>query len=104
MQLTGILNFQEETEVGIYLGIPLSHGPLRVAHFSNVQAKIARKLSLWKSRCLSLAGPLLTRLCCRCSSIPWLIVAFLPLYWNGLIIPLEDLFGITLPTSANGIT
>lgn len=53
VHLLSILNFRQDTEVGIYLGIPLSSGPLRMAHFGNLQARISRKLALWKAKCLT---------------------------------------------------
>lgn len=42
--------------LGIYLGMPLIHGRIKMEHFDHIVSKLHSKLSGWKANTLSLAG------------------------------------------------
>uniref|UniRef100_A0A2N9IHR9 RNase H type-1 domain-containing protein n=1 Tax=Fagus sylvatica TaxID=28930 RepID=A0A2N9IHR9_FAGSY len=51
-----ILNIRETTNLGKYLGIPISASAVRARDFDYLIDKVSSKLSSWKSRLLSLLG------------------------------------------------
>ena len=55
-QITSICGYQENGEIGRYLGAYLSNGRNKKGHYKEVLCRIQNKLRGWKSHCLPLAG------------------------------------------------
>lgn len=50
------MRFQHTDDLGKYLGVPIFHKRVGLNTFNYVVAKVKQRLSIWKSRTLSLAG------------------------------------------------
>lgn len=55
-EVCSILNIEEQTDMGNYLGIPLIQDSSRIRNYNFILDKVKKRLSGWKRRYLNMAG------------------------------------------------
>lgn len=96
LELEGILNMKAVSEIGTYLGVPLTDGIPRLKHFDKLRARISSKLGAWRARSLWPVVSLLSIiLYCLYFITPLLIVRYLKSSSPGFKSSFGLFFGIT---------